>query len=161
MIVVSDTSPLNYLILTGYIDLLPELYGEVKVPPAVIEELTNPKAPERVRQWMGNLPGWIEVRAPNAATSQLAGLGRGESQAIALAAEVHADLLLMDEAHARAAALAAGVDVVGTLGVLELASERKRLDFVEAVKRLKATNCRIAVHLYKEALERRSRGGSP
>ncbi len=43
MIVVSDTSPLNYLVLIGAIDVLPKLFGEVYAPPAVIQEFQHPR----------------------------------------------------------------------------------------------------------------------
>ena len=43
MIVVADTSPLNYLVLIGQIDVLKHLYGQVLIPPAVLAELTKLK----------------------------------------------------------------------------------------------------------------------
>ena len=46
MIVVSDTSPLNYLVLIGAIDVLPQLFGEVYVPPRVMQELQRSRTPE-------------------------------------------------------------------------------------------------------------------
>ncbi len=50
MIVVSDTSPLNYLVLVDAVYVLPEPYGEVIVPPAVREELHHPRTPDAVRR---------------------------------------------------------------------------------------------------------------
>jgi hypothetical protein len=52
MIVVSDTSPLNYLILLGAEGVLPLVFGTVLAPPAVLLEMQAPKAPERVRRWV-------------------------------------------------------------------------------------------------------------
>jgi predicted nucleic acid-binding protein len=49
MIVVADTTPINYLILIGKIQVLPALYGRVVVPPAVVKELANSRTPEQVR----------------------------------------------------------------------------------------------------------------
>ena len=49
MIVVADTTPINYLILIGETEVLPKLYGRVVIPPAVHEELTNSRAPASVR----------------------------------------------------------------------------------------------------------------
>ena len=46
MIVVSGTTPLNYLILIGQIDLLPRLYQHVVVPKAVVNELQHLRAPQ-------------------------------------------------------------------------------------------------------------------
>ena len=45
MIVVSDTTPLNYLILTEAIHVLPAIFGRVYAPPAVIEELFASEEP--------------------------------------------------------------------------------------------------------------------
>jgi predicted nucleic acid-binding protein len=49
MIVVADTTPINYLILIGEIEVLPELYGQVIIPHAVCEELLRSRAPGAVR----------------------------------------------------------------------------------------------------------------
>jgi predicted nucleic acid-binding protein len=53
MIVVADTSPINYLLLIKEIDILPKMYGKVVIPRAVNEELLRPVAPEIVRAWIG------------------------------------------------------------------------------------------------------------
>ena len=59
--VVSDTSPLNYLILIEQINLLPQLYRRVLIPGSVLEELNAPATPNLVRAWMSGLPAWLEV----------------------------------------------------------------------------------------------------
>ena len=64
MIVVADTSPINYLILIGEIDILPKMYGSVVVPQTVREELVRLSAPQLVRSWIDHLPIWLEVRSP-------------------------------------------------------------------------------------------------
>jgi len=61
MIVVSDTSPLNYLVLVGAIDVLPKLFGEVYVPLAVIQELQHPRTPVPVKQWAQSPPDWLRI----------------------------------------------------------------------------------------------------
>ena len=61
MIVVADTSPLNYLIQIQCDHLLPGLYRTVIVPLGVIEELRSPKAPLAVKDWTVRLPGWLEI----------------------------------------------------------------------------------------------------
>jgi len=53
MIVVADTSPIHYLVQLGEADLLPELYGRVLVPSAVVEELRHPKAAAENRALAG------------------------------------------------------------------------------------------------------------
>ncbi len=61
MIVVADTSPLNYLIQIQCEHVLPRLYGNVVVPPGVIEELRSSKAPPGVKSWVNALPEWLEI----------------------------------------------------------------------------------------------------
>lgn len=56
MLVVADTSPLNYLVWIGLSDLLPALFGRVVVPPEVIAELSAADAPSVVRAWAGAVP---------------------------------------------------------------------------------------------------------
>ena len=62
MIVVADTSPINYLILIEEIDILPKIYGSVVIPHTVREELLRASAPQLVRSWVDHLPIWLEVR---------------------------------------------------------------------------------------------------
>ena len=61
MIVVADTTPLNYLVLISKIGLLPELFGRVLIPAAVFEELSQAETPDAVRHWIANPPPWLEV----------------------------------------------------------------------------------------------------
>ena len=84
MIVVSDTSPLNYLVLLGADHVLPTLFGRVLVPPAVLMEMQHAKAPPPVSAWATQPPAWLEIQAP-VTIPHFSGLGAGESAAIALA----------------------------------------------------------------------------
>lgn len=123
MIVVSDTSPLNYLILINTIELLPQLYGRVLVPSHVCQELLDPAGLPRVREWMTAPPDWLEVRPVSAPLPEavLAALDRGEQEAISLAAELQVPLLI-DDRRGRVVAQAQGLHVVGTLGILGTAA---------------------------------------
>ncbi len=64
MIVVADTSPINYLVLIEQIGILPSQYTRVLIPPAVFDELTHPAAPNMVRDWTQNHPAWLEILGP-------------------------------------------------------------------------------------------------
>jgi predicted nucleic acid-binding protein len=99
MIVVSDTSPLNYLVLIGQLQVLPVLFGRVIVPPAVMAELQHAGAPAVVRAWAASPPPWLEIRLP-ARMESLHGLGTGEAQAICLAQELGTATVLIDERRA-------------------------------------------------------------
>ena len=124
MIVVADTSPLNYLIQIECDHLLPALYGEVFLPPAVMQELKHPGAPASVRGWLQKVPAWIKVHAiTSLADESLVFLDPGEREAIQLAQEQKAGLLLIDEHKGRIEARRRGLNITGTLGVLLAAAE--------------------------------------
>jgi hypothetical protein len=92
MLVVADTSPINYLVLIQHEAILPALYQRVVIPPAVLVDLRHARTPEAVRAWVTHPPAWLEVRRPIQAldTQQFPKLGAGEREAIALAQELHA-----------------------------------------------------------------------
>lgn len=169
MLVIADTSPLNYLILIDAVDLLPRLYRQVVLPQGAWEELKHPGAPEPVSSWATSLPSWVEVQsAPDLADSDigLLALGKGEREAIALA-ELYRDqnkdavLLLLDEDAARKQATARRLVATGTLGVLKSAAEHGWIDLRQALARLRQTNFRASEELLQKLLpeEQRESGG--
>ena len=86
MIVVADTSPINYLILIGHIEILPHFYGRVLIPLSVWEELQDTHTPDTVHAWTSQPPHWLEIRAlRNTPDPSLNFLDCGEREAIALA----------------------------------------------------------------------------
>jgi predicted nucleic acid-binding protein len=140
-VVVADTGPLHYLALIEEIDLLPRLFDAVFVPEMVREELSHARAPSVVRGWVTSRPRWLQVaRTPPDEELLLPALDAGERAAIALAVSLRADLILIDDRSGVAAALAQGLAVVGTLGLLDRAARRGRVDLAAALMRLKATN---------------------
>lgn len=119
MIVVSDTSPLRALDHLGLLSLLPLLYGQVLIPPGVESELAQ-ASPNLLSILATAIPG-VQVRPPtDSSLVQLLQrvLDLGESEAIALALQEKADVLLMDEAAGRAEASQRGLHVTGTIGIL-------------------------------------------
>jgi predicted nucleic acid-binding protein len=137
MIVVSDTTPLNYLILIDATSVLPPLFGRVYAPPAVMQELLDPRGPQSVRAWAGSPPGWLTVQAPTQVDETLPkGLHKGEVEAIALACELAAAWVLIDERKASREAERLGLRVAGTLGILEEAGARDLLDYERGRDRL-------------------------
>ena len=102
-IVVSDTSPIRALAYLDLLVLLRDLFGEVLLPPAVLAELERPRS-RHPPLFIQDVP-YIRIETPqdrNIVNELLATLDPGESEAIALALEVHADLVLVDDAAARA-----------------------------------------------------------
>ena len=103
-LVVSDSGPVHYLLLCGAIEVIPKLYDRLLIPPAVARELTHPNTPTIVTHWSQSLPEWASVQAP-AQVDPAAQLGLGEREAIALALEVKALQLLVDDRAARRVAV--------------------------------------------------------
>lgn len=158
MIVIADTSPLNYLILINHVDLLAALFGRILVPQTVFEELGRAETPAAVREWIAKPPQWLEVRsAPKSADPGLNALDPGERDAIILALELPADLVLMDDAEGREEAERHHVRVVGTLTVLEQAARKGLIRFEEALARLEQTNFRLSSKLRAAFMERNKR----
>jgi predicted nucleic acid-binding protein len=154
MIVVVDTSPINYLILIGEIEILPKMYGRVVIPRAVREELLRPSAPEMVRNWTSQLPIWLEVHASvNAPDASLANLDPGERDAIILAGELRADQLIVDDRQGRHEAERHGIPIIGTLGLLREAATLGLLDLRTALKRLEDTSFHIAPEILTRLLK--------
>ncbi|MEA5468181.1 DUF3368 domain-containing protein [Spirulina sp. 06S082] len=135
MIVVSNTSPITNLAAIGKLEILEQLYGTIIIPQAVYQELTDG----------GDLiPGsrevktvkWIQIEHisnPEQVILLQERLDRGESEAIALAIELTADLLLLDEQLGRQVASEYSLVFTGILGV---AIEAKHKGLISAVKPL-------------------------
>lgn len=152
-VVVSDTSPLHYLILCGADTVLPRLFNLVVIPPTVFRELQQPNTPPLVREWARSLPAWATVQAPKTLSLTL-DVDAGELEAICLAQEIKADAVLMDDRAGRNAAIHCGLAVIGTIGLLEHAAARGLLELPQAVERLRQTNARLDPELILAALER-------
>ena len=118
-VVVSDTSPLRALGQLRLVHLLKPLYGSVIVPPGVAAELER-TPPGLVHVDLVSHP-FVEIRRPvdrQLVEALQERLGPGESEAIALALEVHADFILIDEALGRSVAKSRGLLPVGVVGLL-------------------------------------------
>ena len=108
MIVISDTSAVTNLAAIEHLQLLPQLYEQITIPEAVYRELTNINSPAPGTIEVQSVD-WLEVKQVTQVNvvKQLqnnARLDSGESEAIALALELSADLLLIDERRGRAEA---------------------------------------------------------
>ena len=157
MIVVADTSPLNYLVLISEVELLPALFGQVLIPQGVFRELQHLRTPFQVRQWIATPPTWLEVRTvASIASPTLLKLDIGEREAIQLALEMGISTVLIDETDGRNEARNLCLEVRGTLGILEQAARLGKIDFNTVLNKLAATNFRISSALRAALLKRNS-----
>lgn len=156
MIVVSDTSPIINLAAIRRLELLPALFGKVIIPQKVFEEIVVaghglPGAEEI------QAAAWVEVqsvRNQQKVSTLLAKIHPGEAEAIVLSLELKADVVLLDDADARAVAQALGATYTGLLGVLLRAKKQGLLLKVGPVlsELLELTSFRIFQEVYRQTL---------
>ena len=153
ILVVADTGPINYLIQIGQIELLAQLVEKTVLPASVQTELLHDAAPVAVRTWAANPPAWVEIRAAKQ-TIEAKDISDADREAIALARELNASVLLMDDSQARRCAARLGVVTMGTLGLLEVAAARELISLRLVVEKLRATSCFLSDELIENALRR-------
>lgn len=159
MIVISDTSAVTNLAAIQHLQLLSQLYNQVTIPDAVYCELAEIDPPVPGTLEVQTAP-WLEVRQviSRAVVERLqveVRLDPGESEAIALALELNADLLLIDERRGRAEANRLGIRITGLLGILVEAKQKK---LIVAVKPLMdaliaTSDFRVSSALYNQILD--------
>ena len=154
--VVSNSSPLIHLAKIGLLDLLAEEFGEILVPRAVWHETVEEG---------GGLPdseviahaSWIRIlEAPPSPllTSLLTSLDQGEAEAIALALDTEADMVLLDETEARQVTDSHGIRKTGVVGVLIRARRQGRIDSLsDVVGQLSTTGFHLTRQICQKALE--------
>lgn len=148
MIVISDTTALTTLLKAGFHRVLPDLFGEVILPVAVADELFR---------YHGELPSWCVVRKVTESellTSLLQAVDKGEAEAIALAIEMDADPILLDDKKGRRSAEKLHLTVLPLPAVMLAA---KRNGFIPSLTRAMHTlaehgNYRVAEQALIELL---------
>jgi predicted nucleic acid-binding protein len=158
LLVIADTSPIRYLIQIGHIDLLHRLFAAVTIPTEVARELSDPSAPPAVQAWIKSPPVWLRVLdVVSTDDSAFVNLDPGERAAIVIGLTLKADLILIDERRGYAAAVSKGLEVTGTLGILDLAAKREWIDLRDAIERLRQTNFRYRKDLIDDLLRQHRR----
>lgn len=158
MIIISDTSPICYLILIEQIDVLPQLFQQILIPTAVRDELLNEGADNVIRTWISNSPNWLTVQpVPQLLDDLPTNLGNGEREAISLAVTIQADLIVLDDLDARVAAQKCNLTITGTLGILYRAGIAKLIDFPNTIQMLQETSFHISQTLVNQLIEEYNR----
>lgn len=130
LLLIADSGPLIALAGVHQLDLLSQLYPSVGAPPAVIDEITNGTALRPgldlpvIAPWLKRLANPVPFETLSVI------LGRGETEAIALARQEPNAILLMDDHQARRAAESLNLAVIGSAGILVRA---KRAGSIKAV----------------------------
>jgi predicted nucleic acid-binding protein len=152
MIVVSDAGPLDFPGAAGHLGLLRDLFDRVVVPEAVWREVLT-VGPDRPGAAATRASTWIQVmRADEGTASRLREqLDPGEAEAIVLAAEIKADVLLIDDQAGRRVATDLGLAIIGTLGVLLHA---RRAGLLPAVRPVIEAFVRLGFHATPELVEK-------
>lgn len=160
MIVVSDTTPLITLMKANQLQLLHTLFGEVRIPVTVYEELTSNQSfqseIELIRS--SSFIKIVSVQNQQAVTliGRVTGLDKGETEAIVYADEQKADILLMDEAAGRKVARNMGLTITGSIGILMEAYQRdvlSRREYEKAIHDIRVSNRHISERLLNLALQ--------
>ncbi len=137
MIVVSDTSPICYLLLINQIDVLQILYKVIVIPKTVADELGASESPPIVKRWIAQPPIWLQIQPAELPQSiELGKLDPGERGAILLAEQLKANLVIMDDKSARRIAVERGLKIIGLLGVVKDAARSGLLDLEMTFKQL-------------------------
>ena len=152
MLVIADSSPLIVLVNISHTDLLPRLFGNVVIPPAVATELSAPSRPQSVRDFIASPPAWLITKRPTA-IEPIPELHPGETEALSLAIELHADLVLIDERRAYKEAVSRKLNAIGTIRLLERAAAEGLLDLKDAFDRVKLTDFWISDRFLDERLK--------
>jgi hypothetical protein len=154
MIVVSDTSPILSLALIERLDLLRDLYGTILIPEAVRSEIitANQSGAREVSQadWIVTHP----IEPGVVLKLLLREVDRGEAEAIDLALQSNADVLLIDERKARHLAASLELGVVGLLDVLREAKQRQLITSIKPLldELISRARFRVSHKLYQRAL---------
>lgn len=154
MLIVSDTSPITNLIQINQLELLNKLFGEIIIPDKVFGELSvyeNQKIKVENHEWIlvksvkdKKLIKKLEIQ-----------LDLGEAQAIILAKELEADILIIDERKGRKTATEYGLRIIGLLGVLIQAKKKGYIENLKPIlnKLIEEIGFRVSKNLYSRILK--------
>jgi len=156
MIVISDTSCIGYLIIIDKLFLLKDNFSDIIIPQIVHNEILQLSEKYDLSKYLHS--DWITINAikNNKLFNQLLKkVDEGESEAIVLSQEIHADLLLIDERKGTELARSFGISTIGLLGVLLLSKEQKIIPRVQPIldELIANTTFRITKTLYTNVLK--------
>jgi predicted nucleic acid-binding protein len=133
--------------------ILQKLYDVVVIPQAVADELNASESPSVVRNWIANPPNWLQIEIVSASSrSGLEKLDSGEQEAILLAEQIEAELIILDDKAARQIASERGLRIIGLLGIIKDAAQLGLLDLRVTFERLQEAGFWVAPSLLERLL---------
>lgn len=156
MRVVTNTSPLIFLAKIGLLDLLTRLYEKLVIPAGVVEEISQWESADTriIRNWIGMSE--VKVLSPDRGYLKEIpqNLGQGERQCIAIAEQMSADLVILDDAEGRALARSLRISITGTIGCIVEAYEAGYVGSIRhELDRLREEGMWLSEDLYDRVLE--------
>lgn len=135
MIIISDTSIISGLVIVDKVDILTKLFGKIIVPQAVKSELLLLEAyKNKIKQFFEKEQiGVLKPTNKSFYNELFQILDKGEAEAITLAVELKADLLLVDEKKGRIIAKQLEIMITGLLGILLLAKQQNIISSVKQI----------------------------
>lgn len=145
-IIISDTSCLIALSNIGLLHIIKDLYGEIIITSEVKAEFG------------GILPDWIIIHQVKDKAKQAdieKRLDSGESSSIALALEIPNTLLIIDEIKGRKIAKSLNIEIIGTIGILLIASDKGLIpDVISVILKLVNRGFRLSDKLLEKIIEK-------
>ena len=157
MIVITDSTVLIGLAKLGKLTLLKDIFSKVSIPEEVFKEVVE-RGKDKPGSKLIRESSWIEIKTVKDKTQVsflMGSLDRGEAEVLALARELEADLILLDEEKARKSAVIAGFNVMGLLGLFNLAKKIGLIhDVRPLINELMTKKFRISDKVIEEALKK-------
>jgi len=152
---VFNTSPLIFLARLGYLEKTLSLFQMVAIPKKVIKEISvkDDEANEKVLKIKNhsNVNFGLATKLVKLYKALNERLGQGESEAIALAVELNADVVILDDFAGRKAAMELGLKVKGTLGIIKKLLEENKIK-IENINKLYETLKKLVLELEEKSL---------
>ncbi len=153
MLIVADSSALIALATRNGLNVILQLYDDIKVPEAVYAEVVAPEKPQS-----DALGEFLSDRVVKVDTSRwvlaVGGLGRGEIEAMALYKELSVDALLIDDHRARVIAEHNQINCIGALGALLIAKQSGKIgEIAPYIEKLRTSSIHYGDALLQSAAQ--------
>ncbi|MGK7873629.1 MAG: DUF3368 domain-containing protein [Xenococcaceae cyanobacterium] len=140
--------------LINQINILQTLYRVVFIPKTVADKLGASELPPVVKSWINQPPNWLQIHPIKLPQNvELGKLDPGEQDAILLAEQLNADLVILDDKFARQVAVKRGLKIIGLLGIIKDASRSGLLDLETTFGQLQDVGFWVAPSLLERLLK--------